>query len=200
LAARFAPASVALGRAPAEVDWPGEPAQLGPAPALRNARIGLFAEAHRLGGRHAARGRAPHDHRPAHRADPDLELVTRSDRRGPRRVGGSRRLWRSSSRLGCRLSLSAYPALAAASSARRAFLNAISPLASWRSARWFSSFFDQLIRIPRLRFSHEWHASRTHRRARQPVTIALSVISSPRARICAVSRWSPSSSWTSRLS
>ena len=45
-----------------------------------------------------------------------------------------------------------------------AFLNAISPLASCSSARWFSSFFDQRMRIPRLRFSHEWQASTTHRR------------------------------------
>ena len=54
MAAGFAPASVT---APAEVDSPGEPAQLGP-PALRDAPIGLFAEAHRLRGRHA-RAAAP---------------------------------------------------------------------------------------------------------------------------------------------
>ena len=47
-----------------------------------------------------------------------------------------------------------------------AFLKAISPLASWSRARWFSSFFDQRIRIARLRLSHEWQASTTQRRAR----------------------------------
>ncbi len=36
-----------------------------------------------------------------------------------------------------------------------AFLNAISPLASCNRARWFSSFLDQRMRMPRLRFSQE---------------------------------------------
>jgi hypothetical protein len=35
-------------------------------------------------------------------------------------------------------------------------LNAISPQASWRKARWFSGFFDQRIRRARLRLSQEW--------------------------------------------
>jgi hypothetical protein len=39
-----------------------------------------------------------------------------------------------------------------------------------------------------LRFSHEWQASTTQRRARHPGTSAFSVISSPRARMCPVSR------------
>jgi len=85
-------------------------------------------------------------------------------------------------------SLRAYPVWAAAIVARRAFLNAIGPLASCSSARWFSSFFDQRIRIPRLRFIHEWQASTTHRRARHPGVSALSAISSPRVRMCAVNR------------
>jgi hypothetical protein len=46
------------------------------------------------------------------------------------------------------------------------FLKAIRPLASCRKARWFSSFLDQRMRMPRLRFSHEWVASTTQRRAR----------------------------------
>ena len=49
-----------------------------------------------------------------------------------------------------------------------AFLKAIRPEASWSRARWFSSFFDQRIRIARLRLSQEWQASMTQRRARQP--------------------------------
>jgi hypothetical protein len=68
----------------------------------------------------------------------------------------------------------------------RAFLKAMRPLASWRSARWLQSFFDQRIRIPRLRLSQEWVASTTQRRARQPGTWSLSAISSPRARMCGV--------------
>src|SRR5712691_4544391 len=71
-------------------------------------------------------------------------------------------------------------------SARRAFLKAISPAASWSSARWFSSFLHQRIRMPRFRFSQEWVASTTQRRARQPGVCALSLISSPRARMCGV--------------
>ncbi len=55
----------------------------------------------------------------------------------------------------------------AASRAVWAFLRAIKPEASWSRARWFSSFFDQRIRIARLRLSHEWAASTTQRRARQ---------------------------------
>jgi hypothetical protein len=66
-------------------------------------------------------------------------------------------------------------------------LKAISPLASWSRARWFSSFFDQRIRIARLRLSHEWQASTTQRRARQPGVRAFSSISSPRLRMCGVS-------------
>ena len=62
----------------------------------------------------------------------------------------------------------------------RAFLKAISPAASWRRARWFSSFLDQRMRMPRLRFSQEWQASTTQRRARQPGVRAFSLISSPR--------------------
>ena len=67
-----------------------------------------------------------------------------------------------------------------------AFLNAIRPLASCRRARWFSSFLDQRIRMPRLRFSQEWVASTTQRRARQPGVRVLSLISSPRERMCGV--------------
>ena len=52
---------------------------------------------------------------------------------------------------------------------------------------WFSSFFDQRIRIARLRLSHEWQASTTQRRARQPGVRALRSISSPRLRMCGVS-------------
>jgi hypothetical protein len=80
----------------------------------------------------------------------------------------------------------AYPVWARASRAAWAFLNAIRPLASWRSARWFSSFFDQRIRSARFRFSQEWHASTTQRRARQPGVRSLSRISSPRVRMCGV--------------
>ena len=47
--------------------------------------------------------------------------------------------------------------------ARWAFLKAMRPLASWSRARWFSSFFDQRMRIARLRFSQEWVASTTQR-------------------------------------
>ena len=83
--------------------------------------------------------------------------------------------------------LRAYPAWAAASVARCAFLNAMRPLASCSRARWFSSFFDQRIRIARLRFSQEWLASTTQRRARQPGVRTFSAISSPRARMCGVS-------------
>ena len=64
--------------------------------------------------------------------------------------------------------LRAYPGWVAASVARWAFLKAIRPLASWSRARWFSSFLDQRMRMPRLRFSQEWVASTTQRRARQP--------------------------------
>ncbi len=75
----------------------------------------------------------------------------------------------------------------AASWAACAFLNAMSPLASWSNARWLSSFFDQRIRSARLRLSQEWLASTTQRRARQPGVRILSAISSPRARMCGVS-------------
>jgi hypothetical protein len=85
-----------------------------------------------------------------------------------------------------RLSLRAYPGWVVARVARCAFLNAMRPLASCRRARWFSSFLDQRIRMPRLRFSQEWVASTTQRRARQPGVRALSLISSPRERMCGV--------------
>ena len=75
----------------------------------------------------------------------------------------------------------------AASWAACAFLNAMSPLASWSNARWLSSFFDQRIRSARLWLSQEWLASTTQRRARQPGVRILSAISSPRARMCGVS-------------
>jgi hypothetical protein len=60
------------------------------------------------------------------------------------------------------------------------------PLESWRRARWFSGFLDQRIRIPRLRFIQEWHASTTQRRAFHSGLWAFSSISSPRARMCGV--------------
>ena len=96
--------------------------------------------------------------------------------------------------------LRAYPAWARASRAAWAFLKAIRPLASWSRARWFSSFFDQRIRIARLRLSHEWQASTTQRRARQPGRLALRSISSPRLRMCGVSPYSSTSSRESALS
>jgi hypothetical protein len=68
-----------------------------------------------------------------------------------------------------------------------AFLNAMSPLESCRRARWFCSFLDQRMSIPRLRFSQEWHASTTQRRAFHSGLWAFSSISSPRARMCGVS-------------
>jgi hypothetical protein len=72
-----------------------------------------------------------------------------------------------------------------------AFLNAIRPLASWSRARWFSSFLDQRIRIARLRFSQEWAASTTQRRARQLGSRTFSASSSPRERMCGVKPCSP---------
>ena len=51
--------------------------------------------------------------------------------------------------------LRAFPCRALAVRAVCARLRAIMPLASWRRARWFSSFFDQRMRIARLRLSHE---------------------------------------------
>ena len=36
-----------------------------------------------------------------------------------------------------------------------AFLRAIRPAARWSRARWFSSFLDQRMRMPRLRFIQE---------------------------------------------
>ena len=45
-------------------------------------------------------------------------------------------------------------------------------------------FLLQRIRMPRFRFSQEWVASTTQRRARQPGVRAFSLISSPRARMC----------------
>ena len=82
--------------------------------------------------------------------------------------------------------LRTYPGWVAVRVARWAFLNAIRPLASWSRARWFSSFLDQRMRMARLRFSQECVASTTHRRARQPGVRALSLISSPRVRMCGV--------------
>lgn len=70
------------------------------------------------------------------------------------------------------------------------------PLASWRKARWFSSFLDQRMRIARLRLSHEWQASTTHRRARHSGLLDLRSISSPRARMCGVNSRSSRSSRT----
>jgi transposase len=96
--------------------------------------------------------------------------------------------------------LRAYPGRARASVAFRAFLNAISPLASWRRARWLQSFFDQRMRIPRLRLSQEWVASTTQRRARHPGRWSLSAISSPRARMCGVNSYSTARSLLSVLS
>jgi phytoene dehydrogenase-like protein len=80
----------------------------------------------------------------------------------------------------------AYPGWGVASRAALAFLNAIRPLASISRARWLLSFLDQRIRSARLRFSQEWHASTTQRLARQPGVASLSLISSPRARMCGV--------------
>ena len=51
--------------------------------------------------------------------------------------------------------LRAYPGWVAARVARWAFLYAMRPLASCRRARWFSSFLDQRMRMPRFRFSQE---------------------------------------------
>ena len=65
-------------------------------------------------------------------------------------------------------SIRTYPCRAAAARATCAFLKAIRPLASCSKARWFSAFFDQRMSRARLRLSHEWQASTTHRLARQP--------------------------------
>ena len=97
------------------------------------------------------------------------------------------------------LHVRAYAGRAAASVAARADPKAIRPLASWRSARWFSSFFDQRIRIPRSLLSQLWLASTTQRRARQPGVRTLSAISSPRLRMCGVSSYSSTMPWTSAL-
>jgi hypothetical protein len=83
--------------------------------------------------------------------------------------------------------LRTYPCRAATARAACAFLKAIRPQASCSRARWFSAFFDQRTSRPRLRFSQEWAASTTQRRARQPGVRSLSSISSPRLRMCAVS-------------
>lgn len=83
--------------------------------------------------------------------------------------------------------LRAYPGWVVARVARWAFLNAMRPLESCRRARWFSSFLDQRMSIPRLRFSQEWQASTTQRRAFHSGFCAFSSISSPRARMCGVS-------------
>jgi hypothetical protein len=50
------------------------------------------------------------------------------------------------------------------------------------------------MRIARLRFSHEWQASTTQRRAFQSGSRSFSSISSPRVRMCAVKPWSLTSS------
>ncbi len=84
-------------------------------------------------------------------------------------------------------SLRAYPGWVVARVASCAFLNAMRPLESCRRARWFSSFFDQRMSIPRLRFSQEWQASTIQRRAFHSGLWAFSSISSPRARMCGVS-------------
>ncbi len=89
--------------------------------------------------------------------------------------------------LGALSTLRTYPGWVAARVASCAFLNAMRPLESWSSARWFSSFLDQRMRIPRLRFSQEWQASTTQRRAFHSGLWAFSSISSPRARMCGVS-------------
>jgi hypothetical protein len=65
-----------------------------------------------------------------------------------------------------------------------AFLKAIRPL-ELEQGEVVVVFFYQRMRIARLRFSQEWQPSTTHRRARQPGVRALSLISSPRVRICA---------------
>jgi hypothetical protein len=54
--------------------------------------------------------------------------------------------------------------------------------------------------MPRLRFSQEWLASTTQRRARQPGVRIFSAISSPRARMCAVNSYPATRSRTSLLS
>jgi hypothetical protein len=61
-------------------------------------------------------------------------------------------------------------------------------------------FLRPADQIARLRLSHEWQASTIQRRARQPGVRALSVISSPRVRMCGVSPYSPTSSRESALS
>ena len=69
---------------------------------------------------------------------------------GARRVRGDRE--REIFRLRVVDVLRAYPVWVVA---RWAFLKAMRPLASWSSARWFSSFLDQRMRIARLRFIQE---------------------------------------------
>ena len=82
--------------------------------------------------------------------------------------------------------LRTYADRALASVAVCAFLKAIRAQASISRARWFSAFFDQRTSRPRLRFSQEWQASTTQRRARQPGVCSFSAISSPRLRMWAV--------------
>ena len=82
--------------------------------------------------------------------------------------------------------LRTYPGWVAARVVVCAFLNAMRPLASWSRARWFSGFLDQRMSSPRLRFIQECVASTTQRLARQPGVRALSLISSPRVRMCGV--------------
>jgi hypothetical protein len=56
---------------------------------------------------------------------------------------------------GPRKSLRTYLGRVVAGVAAWAFLKAIMPLERCSRARWFSSFLDQRMRIPRLRFSQE---------------------------------------------
>lgn len=69
-------------------------------------------------------------------------------------------------------------------------MKAVRLLASWSRARWFSSFLDQRVRIPRLRLTgfDDPAPCAPAGRAR------LSLISSPRARMCGVYPC-----WTARL-
>jgi hypothetical protein len=48
--------------------------------------------------------------------------------------------------------------------------------------------------MPRLRFSHDWDASTTHRLGRQLGSRIFAAISSPRLRMCGSKRWEVTSS------
>ena len=65
--------------AAAEIDRPGEPAQLRLALALCDALLRLVIQARRLCGRHAALHRAAHDHSPPDGTESQLEFVTGPD-------------------------------------------------------------------------------------------------------------------------